>query len=239
MNKEKRSIKVCVSSTDGKLDSAIDPRFGRCAYFILLEIENGEIKKESSIKNSARENPSGAGIGAAEKAGQLGTDVLITGNVGPKAKEILDKLRIKVVAGQGSAKEALDIFLKKELPQRSVKSSKAGARLFIPLLEDKGKASRVSLHFGHAPFFAIYDSEKKELLIKKNELDHIDPEKSPVDQIIEQADPGLVYARDIGSRAIGLFEQKGIKLKTGSYETVGDVIDNMDELQDLSHGCGH
>ena len=33
-------MKVAVSSTGKNLDSAIDPRFGRCAYFLIVETDD-------------------------------------------------------------------------------------------------------------------------------------------------------------------------------------------------------
>ena len=43
----------------------------------------------------------------------------------------------------------------------------------------------------------------------------------------------------MGMRAIELCEQKGIKLKTGNFRTVEDVIKNVDKLGDLEGSCGH
>jgi predicted Fe-Mo cluster-binding NifX family protein len=108
----------------------------------------------------------------------------------------------------------------------------------MPILKNKGKESEISLHFGHAPFFAIYDSEKQGLIIFKNEIDHSDPALTPVDQLAKH-NLNLVYVKDIGPRAIGLFNEKGIKLKTGDFKTVKEVVDNLDNLEELTQGCNH
>ena len=112
-------------------------------------------------------------------------------------------------------------------------------RLFIPLLNDKGMDSEVSLHFGHAPYFGLYDFKNKELKVSENKLDHGNIEKSPVDQIIENMNPTVVFAEDMGGRAINLFAKNNIELKAGSYKIVKEVINNFDNLKKLNNSCGH
>ena len=73
----------------------------------------------------------------------------------------------------------------------------------------------------------------------ENKLDHSDPDKSPVDQISEAFNPVVVFAKGIGSRAIMLFKEKGICLKTGNYGTVKEVMQNLDKLEDVTESCGH
>ncbi|MEA1963160.1 MAG: NifB/NifX family molybdenum-iron cluster-binding protein [Patescibacteria group bacterium] len=112
-------------------------------------------------------------------------------------------------------------------------------KIFIPLLNNNGEDSEISLHFGHAPYFGLYSADTKELIIKENKLDHNDARKSPVEQIIESANPDIVFARDIGQRAMMLFQEKNIKLKTGRCKTVKELIENVESLEDLKSGCGH
>ena len=111
--------------------------------------------------------------------------------------------------------------------------------LFIPLLNDKGDDSEISLHFGHAPYFGLYDLGSKKLVIKKNKLSHSNPSKTPVDQVVDSANPQIVFALDMGQRAIRLFKEKNIALKTGSYKILKEVIENIKDLKDLSNGCRH
>ena len=112
-------------------------------------------------------------------------------------------------------------------------------KIFIPLLNDNGENSEISLHFGQAPYFCLYNLNTKQLIIKENKLDHNNSQKSPVEQIVESADPEIVFARDIGQRAIMLFKEKNIKLKTGPYEILKEVIENVENLEDLKSDCGH
>jgi predicted Fe-Mo cluster-binding NifX family protein len=59
-------MKIAVSATAGSLDAVVDPRFGRCAYFVIVEVEKNEIKKAEAIQNPAATAMGGAGIQAAQ-----------------------------------------------------------------------------------------------------------------------------------------------------------------------------
>jgi predicted Fe-Mo cluster-binding NifX family protein len=43
----------------------------------------------------------------------------------------------------------------------------------------------------------------------------------------------------MGQRAIRLFGEKNVKIKTGDYDTVEEVINNLDNLDNLDEGCEH
>ncbi len=111
-------------------------------------------------------------------------------------------------------------------------------KILIPIMNNNSFQSEISLHFGHAPFFAIYDSEEKNLEIFKNDIDHTNPNLTPVDQLLKYK-IDTIYVKDIGQRAITLFKEKNIKLKTGNYETVQEIIDNLNNLEELKKSCGH
>jgi len=88
-------VKIAVSSRAGSLDSALDPRFGRAAHFIVYDTETASyeaISNEESVDAAQ-----GAGIKAAETISRLGAQVLITGHCGPKAFETLKAAGIEVV----------------------------------------------------------------------------------------------------------------------------------------------
>lgn len=108
----------------------------------------------------------------------------------------------------------------------------------MPVLENKGKASAISEHFGHAPLFAVYDTEKKKLEIMESKLSHANQERTPVDQLMAY-NPGIVYVIEIGQRAINLFREKDVEVKTGNFRTVKEVIENAGALQDVEEGCRH
>lgn len=90
-------MKITISSQGEKLDSAVDPRFGRAAQFILYDTETGSYEAISNAQSL--DAAQGAGIKAAETISRLGAQVLITGHCGPKAFETLKAAGIEVVIG--------------------------------------------------------------------------------------------------------------------------------------------
>ena len=44
-------MKVAVTSIGNSLESGISPVFGRCPYFIIVDMENGEIKDDLTTEN--------------------------------------------------------------------------------------------------------------------------------------------------------------------------------------------
>jgi len=242
-------MRIAISTDGNTLDSNVDQRFGRCKYFLIVNIENNIINETKAVLNEGAEQGHGAGIKAAEQIGELKVKAIVTGELGPNATAILDKLDINSYSASGKARDALNKFINNELEiiskaatpysgNPSIKKGE-GERIFFPLLDDKGEESEISQHFGHAPFFGVYDVEKKKLTIIENNLDHTDLNKSPIDQIEEAVHPTTIYAKGIGGRAIEIIAEKGLLLKTGDYLTVKEVIRNLDKLEDQNKSCGH
>jgi len=110
--------------------------------------------------------------------------------------------------------------------------------LLIAVDEDKGFNSKLSEHFGHCPYFVIYETKTKEIIIIKNKLEHSNSNMTPVDQFMK-FNPDIVFSLGIGQRAIKLFNEKRVKLRTGNYKTVKEVIKNIDNLKELNLNCNH
>jgi predicted Fe-Mo cluster-binding NifX family protein len=106
-------MKVAVSSTGNALSSAVDPRFGRCANFIIVDLESMDFEV---LENSQNLNlPQGAGIQAGQTIANSQAEVLITGNCGPKAFMVLEQAGIKVITGAGgTVEEVIERYKKGE-----------------------------------------------------------------------------------------------------------------------------
>ncbi|MBW3002788.1 NifB/NifX family molybdenum-iron cluster-binding protein [Candidatus Woesearchaeota archaeon] len=99
-------MKIAISSSGEDLDSQIDPRFGRCPFFMIVEIEDKKIKDSKPIKNEAMMQGGGAGITAAQVVGNAGAEAVIAVNYGPRAFGVLSELDIEMYQGvQGTVKE--------------------------------------------------------------------------------------------------------------------------------------
>jgi len=110
-------MKIAVSSTGKNLTDNVSDVFGRSPYFVIAEIENGDIKKAEVIENENADQMGGAGISAAQLMAEKNVNAVITGNVGPRALDVLRQFNIKVYYGDGVIKEALQEFIDGKLKE--------------------------------------------------------------------------------------------------------------------------
>lgn len=101
-------MKIAVTATAPELDADIDPRFGRCAWFLIVETDD--------LAFEAVENPNlavggGAGIQSAQLISDHGVGHVLTCNCGPNAHRTLSAAGVQVVVGcSGPVREAVDRF---------------------------------------------------------------------------------------------------------------------------------
>lgn len=106
------NTKICFPSTGKNLESNIDVRFGRCNYFVIVDVKDKKLLSFQAIENVGFSQGSGAGMSAAEQIGKLGVQVVIAEEVGPKAQSVLEQLGIDIVNDDGIIKDALDRYFK-------------------------------------------------------------------------------------------------------------------------------
>ncbi len=87
-------MKIIISSKSKEKEDLMDSRFGRCPYFYIY---NSETKKGKMIENEAANTGGGAGIKAANFIIEEKPDILITGNLGPNAENVLRESNIEVI----------------------------------------------------------------------------------------------------------------------------------------------
>ncbi|MCG2711924.1 MAG: NifB/NifX family molybdenum-iron cluster-binding protein [Candidatus Omnitrophica bacterium] len=113
-------MKICVTSQGDGLDSAVDPRFGRCQYFIIADTDTLEIE---AVKNPNIDSSGGAGIQSGQLIAEHQAKVVLTGNVGPNAFQTLKAAGIEVITGvSGNIKEAIEKYKNNELKTTDVPS---------------------------------------------------------------------------------------------------------------------
>lgn len=101
-------MKICVTSTGPTMDASVDPRFGRCQYFVFVDSETMEYE---AMPNPSIGASSGAGIQAAQTVADKGAGVVITGQVGPNAIQTLGATNISIVTGaSGTVSDAIEQY---------------------------------------------------------------------------------------------------------------------------------
>jgi len=110
--KSASSGKICITSEGDNLDAKIDPRFGRCQYFIIVDTDSLKLE---AIKNPNIESMGGAGIQSAQLVASKKVKAVVTGNVGPNAFQTLQAAGIEIFTGaSGTVKEAIEKYKKGE-----------------------------------------------------------------------------------------------------------------------------
>jgi predicted Fe-Mo cluster-binding NifX family protein len=101
-------MKIAISSSGKTLDSPLDPRFGRCAWFLI--VDPADMRHEAFDNQSAAQS-SGAGIQAAQFLVNKNVSAVITGHVGPNAVDTLSAAGIEIFAEQqGTIKEVVERY---------------------------------------------------------------------------------------------------------------------------------
>ncbi len=105
--------KICITSRGETLQSEVDPRFGRCACFIVADTESGEFE---AIRNPNIDSSGGAGIQSGQLISEKEVHVVLTGNVGPNAYQTLNAAGVSVITGvSGTIQEVIEKYKKGEL----------------------------------------------------------------------------------------------------------------------------
>ena len=100
-------MRIAISAIQPSLDGDVDPRFGRCQHFIIVDPETMEFE--------ALENPNvgamGAGIATAQFVTSKGVEAIITGSLGPNAFQVLAAAGIEMFTGiTGKIRDALQAY---------------------------------------------------------------------------------------------------------------------------------
>jgi len=108
-------MKVAITTEAPSLEAMIDPRFGRCAYFLIVETEDLGFE---AIENPNLELGGGVGIQSAQFMAEKGVKYVLTGNCGPNAHQVLSAAGIEVVVGcSGMARDVIERFKAGQLPK--------------------------------------------------------------------------------------------------------------------------
>ena len=106
-------IAITAENSNG-MESIVAQHFGHAPHFIMVTVENGEVKYVANIAN-----PFSSGHQPGEIPGfirSLGATVILSGGMGGRAIEFFEQAGISVATGaRGSVKQALQTYLDGQL----------------------------------------------------------------------------------------------------------------------------
>jgi len=101
-------MKIAVTAVEPRLDAEVDPRFGRCPFFVIVETDNLSLE---AIDNENQALGQGAGIQSAGLLAERGVKYVLTGNCGPNAHQTLTAAGIGVIVGcSGTVRNVVEQF---------------------------------------------------------------------------------------------------------------------------------
>jgi predicted Fe-Mo cluster-binding NifX family protein len=119
-------MKIAVAASGNTLDAPVDPRFGRCAWFVIVDSETMAFE---AVENPGAMAGGGAGIQAAQLVAGTGAQAVVAGNMGPNAHQALAAAGIRILPFAGGT------------VRQAVEAVKAGKLTAV-------SAPTVPLHFG-------------------------------------------------------------------------------------------
>ena len=125
VKEKEKKMKICVTATGSDLNAQVDPRFGRCQNFMIVDSDTMAF---DAMANEAIAAPGGAGIQAAQAMVNKGVDVVISGNIGPNAFQVLSTASVKVATGAyGTVQEAIVMYKSGKLAETGTSTAPAHA----------------------------------------------------------------------------------------------------------------
>lgn len=94
-------MKIAMASNGNTLEATIASSFGRCAWFIIYDTENGAMEFFPNPNKDLEEH---AGQAAVELIASRGVSKIISGEFGSKIKPLLDSMNIQMIVVKDSAK---------------------------------------------------------------------------------------------------------------------------------------
>jgi predicted Fe-Mo cluster-binding NifX family protein len=117
-------------------------------------------------------------------------------------------------------------------------------RIAIPVEDTNGLNSRLSQHFGRAPYFAVVELDENGQVLNlqtvPNKSGHLGGMGQPPETIMRlKSDAVVTYG--MGRRALNIFQSENVAVLQTTKDSVKDVIEayNRGELVELTEGCQH
>jgi len=113
-------MKIAVSANQPNLEGDLDPRFGRCNFFIIIDPDTMEFE---AIENPHTKAMGGVGPDTAYLIMQQDVQAVITGSIGMNAHQALQGAGIQMFTGaRGSVRDAISAYKSAQLQSASPSS---------------------------------------------------------------------------------------------------------------------
>jgi predicted Fe-Mo cluster-binding NifX family protein len=109
----KNIVKIALTTKGPWLSATIDPRFGRCMYFLFVETEDMSFEAFENANSACGE---GEGIQFVQLIARNGAKAVLTGNCDPNAHQALRAAGVDVIVDcSGTVSEAVERFKSSQL----------------------------------------------------------------------------------------------------------------------------
>ena len=232
-------MKIAITAQGNDRNAKVDPRFGRCPYFLIVDLETDHIEV---VENQSVNAGGGAGIQAAKTVADKGVQAVLTGNVGPNAFSTLNAAGIEVCPNvSGTIADAIDLWKSGSLKafdapsvqahhgmaaQKSTAPSSA-KRVAVASEDDRLLDAPVSAHFGRCPYYTIVtlDGDRIQGVESvENPFYNAHGQPGQVPAFIRDQKANVIIAGGMGQRAAGFFQEFGIDAVTGATGSVSAAV---------------
>jgi len=129
-------MKIAITSQGDNLDSLVDQRFGRCPYLILVETDAMQVE---AVANPYADEGGGVGSRLAALVADRGVQEVLTGTVGPNARQALDAAGVGAMLDcKGTVREVLDAYQAGRLQPRPAAASPTSSNPAEPAGQGRG-----------------------------------------------------------------------------------------------------
>ncbi len=244
-------MKIVITASGKEQNSLTSQQFGRCPYFAFY---NDQSKEWSFEANPAAEEPSGAGIKAAQHILDKKAEVLLSGEIGPKAWQVLGSSQVKVYQVPDiSLKEALNTYKEGKAqpltsPTTSSHSGKASSSgTWGESFNEKESSActtenseelnkkriaiatdndEVSAHFGRCEGYTIVDYDENKIQ-EKFFIPNPGHEPGFLPRFLNEKGVHCIVSGGMGPKAQNLFSEQGIEYILGISGPVENVVENL------------
>lgn len=121
-------MKIAIALEENRYEAKVDRRVGRAPYFILIDTDSNDY---TIVENEAKDEVTGAGLKVVRNLIKYGVDILIAGEVEPKAAVVIEEFELPVykLGDLESVSEVLEAYKDKKLEKFDFSKKPQGLRM--------------------------------------------------------------------------------------------------------------